>query len=319
MLHTALVSTAPNILLNKDWVRWNEEQWGLKAERVQYSADENGICRLEGWLYLNRNGHVVMPPRNPYMALRFTGTSSQKKSHIYRQWLTVSNLFAADLAARGTSGSLALPPGLIDARSFQWRDFDVGVAFTTVVPFPLNNVDFHRSIMKNVRKAVAAGYEVAESNDWSEVEYCLRQSEARKSFSHRVTVADMERCYSYLGRSRMRAYVGYDRGGGPVCAQLRLFELDADGLGWSAGTHSDHLSSGINQLTYLTGLNALASEGVGSFDLCGSNIREVAEAKSAWGGALVPYVVLREPGLRFAARTLVKTVRWLRRKSYPDE
>jgi len=312
MQHVSLPSLSPTVLMDEGWIEWNKEKWGLRAERFEYEADGRGGAKLVGWLYLNSRGNVCMPGMHPYMPLVFTGTDTGRWSKRYRQWMSVADQFAADLARRGVAGELLMPPGAIDLRPLQWRGFRIGVRYTTALSFPLDFSRFDEDVMKQVRKAQRQGYTVHESADWDLVEHCLGHSERRKRFSHRLCATDLSQLHQRLGRSRFRAFIGYGPAGQPVCAQLRLFAPGSTAIGWAASTQSNHLRSGVNQLTYLEGLRALAADGVTGIDLCGSNIPSVAAAKANWGGPLVPYLTVRQPGARFVRAAIREALAWYR-------
>ena len=51
------------------WLKFNEEMWGYKAERVMYTLPGKDKPALEGVLYLTKNGKVRQPPLNAYLPL----------------------------------------------------------------------------------------------------------------------------------------------------------------------------------------------------------------------------------------------------------
>jgi len=52
------------------WLKFNEEKWGCKPERVLYQIPGKDLPKLEGVFYLNKKGHVVMPLRDPFSTNR---------------------------------------------------------------------------------------------------------------------------------------------------------------------------------------------------------------------------------------------------------
>jgi hypothetical protein len=297
-------------LIDEEWIRWNESQWGLRAHPVSYSINRSGARGLEGWLYLDSDGKVRMPPHNPYLALHFAGTDTNRNSRRYRQWMAVSKLLADDLLLRGVRGSIALPPGLLDARALKWNGFLIGVRYTTIIALPLDISSIDKTIMNDVRKARAMGYSVREEMDWDAIHHCLRQSELRKGFSLKLDRIGLKRCQDLMGDRCVRAFVARDRRASPACAIVTLFKPGATALGWASGTHSDHLRNGVMQLTRLATIEILQRDGASSFDLCGSNIETVAAAKANWGGPLVPYITAEAPGLRAVGRSVRDMVKW---------
>ena len=53
------------------WLKFNEEMWGYKAERVMYTLPGKERPALEGVLYLTKSGKVKQPPLNAYLPLQF--------------------------------------------------------------------------------------------------------------------------------------------------------------------------------------------------------------------------------------------------------
>jgi hypothetical protein len=74
------LATSRSALFLDGWIKFNEEKWVYKAERVLFQLPGKELPKLEGVFYLDKKGHVVMPPRNPYLPLQFTPT--RQSSHI---------------------------------------------------------------------------------------------------------------------------------------------------------------------------------------------------------------------------------------------
>lgn len=277
------------------WLRWNEEMWGLKAERVSYSPEGKDLPRLEGVLYLDHRGRVYLPPRNPYLPFSLATSGTIKPDRVYRQYTETMALFAADLARRGLGGPIALPPGLTDARPFQWCGFTVSPRYTFLQPFPLERTFWTDSVEKNIKKAQKLGYSVKRSEDWRLICYCLRATEQAKSFSHHTNENELARCYELLGAEHMVGYLAFDASGEPVSGGIRLVMQGGTELDWSQGAVRSHLNSGINQLLYSFVLEDAVAMGAIRFDWGGANAPPVALAKSAWGAPLVPYMQIEQP------------------------
>lgn len=297
-------------LMDDRWVRWNESQWGLRAHPVAYPIKGSSTRGLKGWLYLDGDGRVRMPPCNPYLPLHFSGTDTNRNSRRYRQWMTVAKMLADDLLSRGMRGAILLPPGFLDARALKWSGFSIGVRYTTIISLPLDVAAIDKTIMNDVRKSRAMGYSVREETDWHAIHHCLRQSELRKGFSLKVDRTGLQKCQDLVGERLVRAFVARDRQASPVCAIVTLFAPGAIALGWASGTHTDHLRHGVMQLTRLTAIEILQRDGASGFDLCGSNIEAVAAAKANWGGPLIPYITAEQPGARAVARSVRDMVKW---------
>ena len=101
--------TKRSALFLDGWLKFNEEKWGYKPERVVFQIPGKELPRLEGVFYLNKRGQVVMPPRNPYLPLQFTRLAEQPY-RLYTQWLEVFELLQmiAQTRIRGTIHFLRL-------------------------------------------------------------------------------------------------------------------------------------------------------------------------------------------------------------------
>lgn len=279
------------------WLRWNEDMWGIKAERVVYTKHGKEYPKLEGVLYTNKKGRVLMPPRNPYLPFQFSD-STNKNDRLYVDYQDIMKLFVDDLLKRGLYGTIALPPGFIDARPFQWSNFIVAPKYTFIQDMN-TDYEYAKHIRKNINKALEKEYFVGSSSDWDAIVLCLRASEVRKGFSHSTSVKDLEKCADLLGDEVFRGYLVKDKEGKPVSGGLRLVLKGGITIDWSQGAIYEHLKNGVNQLIYDFVLKASKEAGAIGFDWVGANIPPVALAKSAWGVPLVPYLTIRQRDLRY--------------------
>lgn len=274
------------------WLKFNEEKWGYKPERVLYQIPGKDLPKLEGVFYLNKKGHVVMPPRNPYLPLQFTPTPTDQPYRLYTQWLEVSELLADDLKKRGFRGTIAFPPGFFDARAFQWLGFDVGIRYTFVGSLPIDEALIDPSTKQKIKKAHRFGYSWLQSKDWEAINYCLKKTGEAKDFSHLVSSKELEYACNILGKESFRGYLCKSEKGEPVSGQIKLFLAEGVSIDWSAGTDRNHIKNGVNQLLYKDSFEDMAGNGGKIFDLCGANIESVANAKATWGFPLVPYITI---------------------------
>jgi len=287
------------------WLKWNEEMWNLKSERVLYTSAGKDFPRMEGVLYTDKNGNVRMPPRNPYLPFLFSTSGTDKPDRVYRQYLDIMDVFTADLLKRGIRGKIALPPGFIDARPFQWKGMDVGLHYTFLQTLPYDLSLSDSSIKNKINKAKKMGYSIKQSNDWVAVLHSLKETEEAKSFSHHTDYSAIFRCSELLGSNSFLGYVGYDSTGEPVAGGLRLLMSSGVVIDWSQGAVREHLNNGIIQLMYNYVLDDAYNRGGKLFDWTGANTPPVALAKSAWGSVLTPYLVIRSKDYRYTARTVV--------------
>lgn len=274
------------------WLKFNEEKWGYMPERVLYQIPGKDLPKLEGVFYLNRKGHVVMPPRNPYLPLQFSPTPTNQPFRIYTQWLEVSKLLAEDLNERGFEGSISFPPGFFDARAFQWLGMDVRIRYTFITSLPIYEKLLDASVKKNINKALRADYSTSHSENWEAIDYCLKKTEEVKDFSHLVSSKELEYACNILGKESFRGYLCKSEKGEPVSGQIKLFLAEGVSIDWSAGTDRNHIKNGVNQLLYKDSFEDMAGNGGKIFDLCGANIESVANAKATWGFPLVPYITI---------------------------
>lgn len=279
------------------WLKWNEEKWGVKAERVVYTKNEKEYPRLEGVIYINNNGNVVMPPRNPYLPFQFSSLTI-KNDRLYVDYQDIMQLFVEDLLKHGVFGVIALPPGFIDARPFQWNNFIVEPRYTF---FQYCSISYIKSpkITNKINKALHLGYKVERSDDWNAIANCLKGTEDVKGFSHHTSSEDLQKCADLLGNEVFRGYVVKDATGHPVSGGLRLVLKDGITIDWSQGAIHEHLKNGVNQLIYNFVLQDVKAAGAIGFDWVGANIPPVALAKSAWGAPLVSYLAIRQKNFRY--------------------
>lgn len=286
------LATSRSALFLDGWIKFNEEKWGYKAERVLFQLPGKELPKLEGVFYLDKRGHVVMPPRNPYLPLQFTPTQTEQPYRLYAQWLGVSELLAEDLIKRGYKGTIAFPPGFIDGRAFQWRGIDLSIRYTFVTRLPIDLTLVDKRAKNRARLAIQAGYSVALSREWEKLQICLEKTEEVKGFSHMTSIQDFVRLHKLLGESIFRCYLCTDAQGRPASGRVWLFLENGISIAWSAGTSRDHIKNGVNQLTFLKCIEDIAESGGTFLDLCGANIKEVANAKAAWSAPLIPYITL---------------------------
>ena len=278
------------------WLKFNEEMWGYKAERVMYTLPGKDKPALEGVLYLTKNGKVRQPPLNAYLPLQFYPTPTEKNCQLYTQWMSVAKLLAEDIKKRGLVGNISFPPGFIDARCFQWLGFDVTLRYTFVVELPYAEEILDASVRNKIKKAIKAGYTIEHSYSWNDVVYGLQKTASFKKFDKLWTPEMLKRCSNILDKYLL-AYVAKSLDGTPVAAQIKLILPGGLCACIGAGTDRMHINSGVNQLLYYESIKAVIAAGTKYFDFCGANIEQVARAKAAWGFPLVPYMSLVDNSL----------------------
>jgi hypothetical protein len=305
----------PSALFLDGWLQFNREKWGVEPCPRRYTLNGKEFPALEAVLYLDRRGRVRLPPRNPYLAIRFVPAPGSESSprRLTKQWLALSAQLAEELRGRGTEGSLVLPPGLIDGRAFQWRGFRVEIRYTYVGRLPHDHATIDSDVRRQCKKARRLGYSANRVTDWEALHRCLVATERAQGFSHRTAGSDLALCAKYLGPEHFYAFGGFAPDGEMVCADLELHVKGGVALGWAQGTCREHLSNGVTQLVNEFVLDRLTEDGAAGADWVGANMESVAAYKAAWGFDLVPFLVLREHTAINAARETASLVhRWVK-------
>lgn len=295
-----------------EWISFNEKTWGVRAEKVCYGENGKDLPRLEGILYLNKKGKVVLPPTNAYLPFQFLSTNTIKNCQTYSQWMQVSELLAEDIKKRGYSGTIAFPPGFIDGRAFQWLGINISTGYTFVGELPVDENSVDTSVRKNIRKAEKAGYTVQRSHNWEDILFCINKTESVKGFDLALKVQDLEESYRLLGDKYLFAHVVYSADGNPVSGQVKIAMPDGICIDWLAGTDRNHINNGVNQLAYMKAITDIAETGTPYFDYCGANIKSVAKAKSMWSFQLTPYIILTEDPFKMKLKFLAKKSAFIR-------
>ena len=285
--------TCYNPYLLEDWVKINEDLWGVKSERVRYSFSESNSSYIEGVLYLNKRGRVVLPPGNAFLPFRFVCSGKQHPSVMYSHWTLNSKLLAEDISRRGYTGSIVFPPGFVDGRAFEWLGIQTKVKYTFIGELPYNYSLLDASVKKNIKKAQSRGYYIKETNQLIEVYDCLRNTAKEKKFDLYFDEKDMAFYFSGL-QKYMKIHAAYTSEGHMAASQIKLVMPNGMCIDWLAGSYREFKSDGVNQLLYSESLKDLAQSGGRLFDFCGANIENVANAKSKWGFHFVPYLVVPE-------------------------
>jgi len=201
-------------------------------------------------------------------------------------------LLADDLKKRGFRGTIAFPPGFIDGRTFQWRGFNVGIRYSFLAFLPPCETYVDKRVSNRVRKAINLGYSASRSNNWEAIQSCLEKTEEFKEFSHLTSPEDFTCLYTLLGEDGFRGYLCIDKSGKPVSSRVWLISKEGLSIAWSAGTTREHIKNGVNQLLFQKCIDDIEESGCSFLDLCGANIKPVANAKAAWGFPLVPYITI---------------------------
>lgn len=283
------------------WGEFNRRKWGCRVEHVRLQA-ERSEARGEFLFFFNAGERFMLPPQNPYHPSLFLATPSQKPFRINKQWHEIAGLLMDRLQQIRGPAVVHLPPELDDVRPFLWRGLKAEVKYTYCVNVPYSLDLASKAIRNKIRKAEAAGYRTEKSVNMSHAYECLVETEKRQGFSHQLSAADLELARDLMGDHAFRCYICYSKDGEPVSVNISLLLQPASAIGWIAGTKTAHLSNGVVQQVQLYEFEDLAAAGVQRFDFAGANLSSVSEAKAEWGGELLPYHVIRKPGLKDVLR-----------------
>ncbi|WP_083791418.1 GNAT family N-acetyltransferase [Paenibacillus sp. oral taxon 786] len=215
------------------------------------------------------------------------------------------------------SASFVFPPGIADIRPFVWSGFIAEVKYTYIVELPYEIDQASTEIRAKIKKATAAGYWTALTQDMAEVYQCLQGTETRQGFSHHLTQQDLELAQSLLGDQAFRAYVCYAPNGEPVSTSVVVSLDGRRAFGWIAASKTEHLNLGVVQQSQSFALQDLSDLGFAEFDFAGANLPTVAYSKTNWGGRVTPYYLIRSPGLKEIFRAGRDWMRFVRRSRQP--
>ena len=292
------------------WLRFNEEMWGYKAERVMYTLPGKERPALEAVLYLTKNGKVRMPPCNAYLPLQFYPTPTEKNCQLYTQWMSVAKLLAEDIKKRGIAGNVSFPPGFTDARCFQWLGFNVTIRYTFVTALPYNRYELDTGVRTHIRKAEKLNYSVINMPSFDDVVYCLNQTATYKNFDD-VSEKFLHTAQTYLA-DKLYIHLAVTPESKPVAVQVNFGIDDGICIGWKAGIDRHCISDGVNQYLISSALDEIRLKKCRFFDFCGADIENVARAKSSWGFPLVPQIMLLNNQFSYKLKKMVANVRGAR-------
>lgn len=293
-------------LLHDGWLEFNRMKWGVKAYKKRYVSGNSGPPYLDASFYCDRKGRILLPPRNPYNGLAFRPAPTDNHFNLNKQLTRLAEQLLDEMTTRGVTHGYILPPEITDVRLWQWAGFKVGVRFTYYMDFPC---DIDRTINKSaryfVRKARKDGYRCERTRDFAGVVDCLAGTEARKGFTHQLTVADLYLANQLLGEDCFHAYLCYAPDGEPASAVIWLHSPGFRAIGWVSGSNKSHLSSGSSYLLDRFALEDLQASGASGVDDAGANIPGVAAFKEKMGYRLVPYYYIEPCSIKQLPRLMI--------------
>lgn len=294
------------------WIEFTRRLSGLEPMIVRYAKEGRPLPAVDAVLYLDKRGRVAQPHANSYIPVQFTSTPTRHSARIYRQWLEAAELLLDELRARGMRHPIALPPEIDDVRVWQWRGFRTDVRYTFYLDFPLDPKEMDSSKIGNINRASARGFRCTQVEGLTDVFECLVDTEARQSFSHRLTPQHLALAADLVPAENLRAYVCYSPEGEPACASVVLHVPGGRSLGWLHGTKAAFMKSEATPLLDTYVFNELHKAGATGLDMAGANLPSVANYKSQLGGRLVPYFRVEPPALKALMLDAAEYVRFRR-------
>lgn len=284
-------------LFHAGWIKFNCDYWNLTAEIIELNSEKENVWALKTIIYKNKKGEIVTPPRNPYLPVIFSSSSTAPASYSRRRRAAYEGL-AAVYDQSNCKGSLVLSSDVEDVRAFTWEGFSVAPLYTYHLDIQSYKKQADARVLKHARKAESKGYYIERTQDFDLVQKCLTASEQRKGFSHAVDAEGLKLLNEYMSSDYLHCYFVKNAMHEVVGARILIVDGGNKVLAWSAGIDSSVLKDGVNHFMVEKLLELYAKESYKIFDFVGANIPPVAAMKEAWGGELVTYYALRQNSLR---------------------
>lgn len=287
------------------WLEYNEWRTGLRASR--FSTGPNDKAEARAVFYLDRRGRIKLPPKNPYISVVIR-SERQRPSGRTAEWLRIASRLVDEMRQRGAANQLYLPADVEDVRPWYWSGFIVGVQYTYWLDFPLQATLLDHGHRGNIAKAVGRGMTVDRVSDVGPVVECLEATEQRVGRALGMGDRELRVAADLLGADGLRMYVCFDKAGHAASSCVVLHAPGTRAILWLAGVKTAPGIEGAGPLLWQWVFDDIASADAAGIDLCGANIRRVADYKSRWGPRLVPTYSVRpysaRAGLRFLANWL---------------
>jgi hypothetical protein len=277
--------------------------WGLAPLSLELRMEKCELPCLQVILYANRKGQIALPPRNPYMAIAYSHTPSQRTAHLSHQWLAVSGMLAKEMHGRGLATSeLCLPPEVEDVRPWQWLGYRAAVHYTFFIDFPYSLDQAGKAIQEQVEKTIWAGCACGRTEQTSEASRSIQEINQAlgiraKGFSQR----ELDTALRIVGPEHYRLYICHTQDGSVASVLIVLHEPGCRAIALYFGTRSQYLDMGLARLLLVRVLDDLWLAGATGFDFGGAFPSSIARSNEPLEGRLMPYYGLEEYNMyRFA-------------------
>lgn len=299
------------------WVEFNCRRWDVKPVHLEYHPNDSELPLLRAILYTDRKGRILLPPRNPYLAIFFRPTPSQHSYALSSQWQQTAGLLAVEMHQRGFANfDIALPPEAEDVRPWQWLGFRAAIRYCQQIDLPFDLSLADNMVRKQIKKSLRFSCSCDRTTNMSEIFACLRETEVRQSF--RLTAfsqQELDMAQRMVGVDNYRAYFCQMPNGELASALVVLHQPGSCALALFFGTKSAYLNTGAARLLVHYALTDLHAVGAVGFDFGGVSTPSVAMAKEALGGQVKRYYSLEDYSTRQFGRWVLNYYRHLR---YPQ-
>lgn len=248
---------------------------------------------------------VATPRMTPYNGVVIRPRNTQKKSKLLSHRKRIVSELVGVVTDRYEAIELVHAPDVVDVRPFQWENWETDIRYTNVID--ISNTDWlwdavNGDVRTQVRKCrdgsvTVDRYEEGHADAFFDF--------FEKTFNRRDMVVPVGReqlrtmFRDLSSHGRLRVYVAQYEGS-PV--SITAIVTDEDGLAheWQAATDPEHLSLGVAPFLRWNAIEDLAADGFTKFDMNGTGIESLANAKSQFAGQVVPHYVTRvqNPALR---------------------
>lgn len=112
------------------WLEFNKRKWSVTPYKLQLTAKNRELPRVDAVLYRDGAGRLRLPPRNPDIPIAIRTSDTKSPSRLYRQTLEVTEILVDAMVDAGLGGPIGLDPRISDARPWFWKGFSVQPRYT---------------------------------------------------------------------------------------------------------------------------------------------------------------------------------------------
>lgn len=283
-------------LFLEGWQAFNNYKWGLTPKRAQAKLANNKDINIDYVVYFDRRNKIRMPKFNNYLPMQFNSTRERKIIDLRNQWLYILEELVKEFTEHGLANAICLTPNIADIRIFQWHGYIVEPRFTYLIDFPYDVADADYEVRRRINKCTKNNFRFERTNNFSDVFHCITATADRKNINLYLTKEDLKMAQQLIGEEYFRAYVSYTSQGMPASASIMLHYPGCKTFYWMAGTVSDQLHTGVSQYNIYNSFMDLQKAGATGVDFGSATSAKINKYKNAWGGHLVPYYMVMEPG-----------------------